>query len=97
MQLTFSAAPGLPARFGLKDLKPILVKPDTQEGNTYLITDGIGYWMFNELEGMMWKFKNKSLTLSMVVDIVEEERYDGRDLAEQRRPETQPFSSRDLK
>lgn len=97
MRLTCAAAPGLAASFGLKDLKPILVKPDTQEGNTYLITDGIGYWMFNELEGRMWKFKNKSLTQSMVVDLVDEERYDGRDLAEQLRPKTQSFLSRGLK
>lgn len=97
MQLTYSAAPGLAARFGLKNLKPILVKPDTQEGYTYLITDGKEYWMFNELEGRMWKFKNKSLTLSMVVDQVNEERYDGRDLVEQHRPKKSPFFSRELK
>lgn len=37
----------------------------------------------------MWKFKNKSLTQSMVVNLVEEERYDGSDLVEQVRPKMQ--------
>lgn len=45
--------------------------------------------MFNELEGRMWKFKNKSLTQSMIINLVDEEMYDGRDLAEQLRPKTQ--------
>lgn len=82
MRLTCLAAPGLATSFGLRDLKPILVKPDTQEGNTYLLTDGTSYWMFNEIEGRMWKFKNNSLTLGMVVDIIVCERYDGGDLVE---------------
>lgn len=86
MRLTFLAAPGVAAFFGLRDLKPILVKPDEEEGNTYLITDGTSYWMFNELDGEMWKFKNDSLTLGMVVDLVVEERYGGDDLVEQIRP-----------
>ncbi|KAJ0106856.1 hypothetical protein J7T55_014932 [Diaporthe amygdali] len=87
------AAPGLAASFGLNNLRPVLVKPDTQEGNTYLITDDTSYWMFNELEGRMWKFKNKSLTQSMVVNLVEEERYDGSDLAEQTKVDPEELSN----
>lgn len=90
LRLTYAAVPGLAASFGLKDLKPVLVKPDVQEGNTYLITDGTSFWMFNEVEGRMWKFKDKSLEQDMVVDLVGGERYDGRDLAEQLRVKLQP-------
>ena len=89
VRLTSSAAPGIAASFGLENLRPVLVKPDPQEGNTYLITDDTSYWMFNELEGRLWKFKNNSLTQQVVVDMVEEERFDGRDFAEQLRPKPQ--------
>lgn len=88
MRLTFLAAPGLPISFGLRDLKPILVKPDEEGDNTYLLTDGTSYFMFEEIEGRMWKFKDNSLTLGMVVDKVSKERYDGRDLVEHIYPMT---------
>lgn len=60
-----------------------------EEGNDYLITDGKRYWIFNELEGTLWKFKNMSLTQSMVVNLVQEERYGGDDLVEQHPAKTQ--------
>lgn len=81
LRLTFSDVPGLPYNFRLKGLKPVLVQPDFQEGHNFLLSDGKNYFMYNEEERRLWRFKN-ALTQRAVVRKVQGETFTGTDFVE---------------
>ncbi|KAK3334088.1 hypothetical protein B0T19DRAFT_420027 [Cercophora scortea] len=51
------------------DLKPIIVKPDVSQGSTYLLTNTTGslFFLWNEADGQMWRFKDEGLRMDNVV------------------------------
>ena len=66
------------------DLKPIIVKVDLSEGNTYLLTDGEGaFFLWNEMDGVMWRFLDNGLQMKDVVYQVRTETYSQSQLVRQ--------------
>jgi hypothetical protein len=66
------------------NLKPVLVKRDASAGNTFLLTDGAGgYFLWNEIELEMYRFRNKNLRAGEVVDKVRNETYSNEELVRQ--------------
>jgi len=59
------------------DLTPIIVKLDTDCGDTYLLTDNSGsYFLWDESSGDMWKFSDTGIGLDEVVEKTWAEKYD---------------------
>lgn len=64
--------------------RPIIVLPNSSAGNTYLLTDDIGgFFLWNETDGEMWRFKGEKLKMHEVVEKVRKGAYDGTQLVRQ--------------
>jgi hypothetical protein len=82
--------PGLAESFNLDNLIPVMVKPDSDRGYTYLLTvygeKQPRYYLWNEEDGQMWRFKERDL--KKVVDMVVYDTYGGNALERQFRTQT---------
>ncbi|XEV04891.1 hypothetical protein FSHL1_010178 [Fusarium sambucinum] len=82
--------PGLAEQFGLPGLKPVIVRPSHDLGNKYLLIDETGaYFLWNEMQPELWRFKSKTgiRSLSDVINMVCTDSYGNEDLLPQFNPE----------
>ncbi|KAH7146281.1 hypothetical protein EDB81DRAFT_883702 [Dactylonectria macrodidyma] len=82
--------PGLAEQFGLPGLKPVIVLPSSALGGKYLLTDQTGaYFLWNELQPELWRFKFEGSTISLleVITLVSTENYGNTDLVQQFNPD----------
>lgn len=77
-------APSVSNDFNM-DLRPIIVKPDLEQGSTYLLTNGPGtfFFLWNEADGKMWRFRQEGLKMEDVVDKVRTSTYNHSELVRQ--------------
>lgn len=68
----------------------MIVKPNPDTGSTFLLTDGNGgFFIWNECDGRMWRFKKDHPRTEDIVDKVRSESYDSTELTAQYRADDQ--------
>jgi len=74
----FSDVPGLSESFNLPNLKPVIVKVQSDSsGDDFLLTDDDGwFFLWNEADARLWRFKNQ-LKIEEVVEKVTMDNYVG--------------------
>jgi hypothetical protein len=75
--------PGVSEQYNI-NLRPVIVKPDSSVGYTYLLTDEAGgFFIWNEENANLWRFKGTRLNMADVVERVRTETYDTMEMEQQ--------------
>ena len=73
--------PGLSQAFNIPNLRPLMVKPDPDLGDEYLVTDDNDkFYLFNSMTMQLWQF-TIDMQLQDIVEIVRKNRYETASLA----------------
>jgi len=60
--------PGVSGQCGI-NLRPIIVKPDSSAGDTFLLTDSVGgFYIWNEENADLWRFKGTELNMDDIIE-----------------------------